>query len=59
MAAIHQLISQVPDTALRERLQEEADALTIRRRHEVLGLSDGDLAQCCFGRPFSSHKARW
>ena len=28
MAAIHQLISQVPDAALRERLQQEADALS-------------------------------
>ena len=31
MAAIHQLISQVPDPALRERLQQEADALTHSR----------------------------
>ena len=31
MAAIHQLISQIPDTALRERLQQEADALTHSR----------------------------
>lgn len=32
MAAIHQLIAQVPDAALRARLQEEADVLTQGRR---------------------------